>query len=686
MAYMGTAVVSGRATALVAAVGMDTELGRIASMLGEVEREPTPLQRQLASLGRALALAALGVVAVFFALGFLRGEPARLMFLTAVSMAVAAVPEGLPAVVTVGLALAAQRMLARRALIRRLPAVETLGSVTVICSDKTGTLTENRMTATELDAPEPPLLLAAAALCGDAFLDPEPGPDGRARAVGDPTEGALVAAAADAGLPKPGLERALPRRGEIPFDSARKRMVTLHALAGPPPAALRGALGPAATGAVFAKGSTAALLGICSSVWEGGRAEPLTEERRRRWTQADDRLARRGMRVLGAAFKPFSGSAPQRPDWERGLTFLGLAGLSDPPRAAARGAVDTCRAAGVRPVMITGDHPLTALSVAQSLGLAGNGRVVTGAELSGLDDAGLARAVRDASVFARVAPEHKLRIVTALQDLGEVVAMTGDGVNDAPALKKADIGVAMGLTGTDAAKEAAAMILLDDDFATIVAAVKEGRVVYDNVRKFVRYLMATNAGELWVMLLAPFLGLPLPLLPLQILWINLATDGLPALALGFEPAESDAMSRPPRRPGARLFDRGMAVHVLWVGLFMAAVCLAEGWLAHRAGRASWQTMVLVTMVFAQLGNALAVRSERTSFFALRPGGNLPLLGAVALTALAQLPILYAAPLRAVFHTVALTPVELAAAAALGTLVFWAAELEKALRRAATRGR
>lgn len=682
MAYMGTTIVAGRATAVVVAAGMGTELGRIAAMLSAVEPEPTPLQRQLAGLGRVLALAALGVVAVFFVAGLLRGEPARLMFLTAVSMAVAAVPEGLPAVVTVALALAAQRMLARRALIRRLPAVETLGSVSVICSDKTGTLTENRMTVAALEAGDEALLLAAGALCGDAFLDPEPGPDGRARAVGDPTEAAFVTAAADRGLAKTALERSFPRRGEVPFDSTRKRMVTVHALEGPPPEALSGAFDAAATGAVFAKGAAAALLEACDAVWEGGRAAPLTEEKRGALLEADARLARRGMRVLGAAFRPHSGPRPPREDWERGLVFLGLAGLQDPPRAAARGAVLTCRAAGIRPVMITGDHPLTALTIAEELGIADGGKVLTGAELSRLDDAGLAAAVERVSVFARVAPEHKLRIVTALQALGHVVAMTGDGVNDSPALKKADIGVAMGVTGTDAAKEASAMILLDDDFATIVAAVREGRVVYDNVRKFVRYLMATNAGELWVMLLAPFLGMPLPLLPLQILWINLVTDGLPALALGFEPAESDVMALPPRRPGARLFDAKMGVHVAWVGLFMAAVCLGEGWFELRAGHESWRTMVLLTLVFAQLGNALAVRSERSSVFTMGLGGNLPLLGAVALTALAQLPVVYSAALRGVFHTVALTPGELALSAVLGSTVFWAVEARKLLGRLA----
>ena len=696
MAYMGTTAVAGRGLALVVETGMATELGRIAALLGGVMREPTPLQRQLEGLGRVLAGAALGVVGVFFTLGLLRGEPMRLMFMTAVSMAVAAVPEGLPAVVTVALALAAQRMLARRALIRKLPAVETLGSVTVICTDKTGTLTENRMAASVLEAdgrrldlsaapktePDPAfaLLLAAGALCGDAVLEPEPDADGRFRAVGDPTEGAWVSAAAALGLAKPDLERVFPRVAEAPFDSGRKRMATVQRLAGEAPALLRAAFPGPASGAVFVKGSAAALLEVSTRVWTAGRAEPLTPESRRLLVEADDRLARRGMRVLGAAFRPLEGTIPEKAEWEQDLIFLGLAGLIDPPRPEAREAVRACRAAGIRPVMITGDHPLTAQSIAEDLGISAGEPVLTGPELARLSGAELEEAVGRTSVFARVAPEHKLRIVTALQTRGQVVAMTGDGVNDAPALQKADIGVAMGVTGTDVAKDASAMVLLDDNFATIVAAVREGRVVYDNIRKFVRYLMTTNSGELWLMLLAPFLGMPLPLLPLQILWINLLTDGLPALALGFEPAESDVMTLPPRRSDARIVDRGLARHVLWVGLLMALLCLGAGWLWWSAGRRSWQTLVLVSVICAQLGHALAIRSERASVFTLGFASNPVLLGSVALTALAQLAIVYAPPLSRFFHTVPLSAAELALCVAVGAAVFGAVEAEKCLLR------
>ena len=686
MVYMGTAIAAGRGLAVVTETGMRTELGRIAESISTMEREPTPLQRRLEHLSRTLAVVAVAIAAVFFLLGILRGESFRLMLMTAVSMAVAAVPEGLPAVATLVLAIAAQRMFKRHALIRKLTAVETLGSVTVICSDKTGTLTENRMTVTALDvagrrldlaadgpakAAEDPalaLLLTAGALCNDAALE-----------LGDPTEVAMVVAAAACGLPKTALEKAFPRVSELPFDSERKRMNTVHALVpGELTESLRTAFPAGTTGAVFAKGSVDQLLTVCSGAWLEGRAQPLTESLRGRIRRADDDLARQGMRVLGGAFRLSVGDG--KDDADRDLVFIGLAGLIDPPRPEAAAAVKTCRAAGIRPVMITGDHPLTAASIAGKLGISDGGRVLTGQELAKMSVAELEGVVDEVSVYARVSPEHKLKIVAALKNRGHIVAMTGDGVNDAPALKKADIGVAMGITGTDVAKEAAAMVLLDDDFATIVAAVKEGRVVYDNILKFLKFLMATNAGELWLMLLAPILGMPLPLLPLQILWVNLATDGLPALALGLEPPEGGVMDRPPRDPQEKLLGRRMAPHILWVGLLMAALCLGIGGYHWKASHPAWQTMVLTTLVFGQLFHVMAIRSERQSLFSMGILTNQALLGAVSLTALAQLALTYAPALQGVFGTSPLSAGELAACVLLSSLVFWAVELEKWFKR------
>ena len=596
MAYMGTVVTYGRGVTVVVETGMQTELGNIADMIQSVEREPTPLQRRLEQLGRGLAFAALGIVAIVFVLGLLRGEDMRLMFLTAISMAVAAIPEGLPAVVTIALALGAQRMLKRQSLIRKLPAVETLGSVDVICSDKTGTLTENRMTVTVLDvlgetqtvdaflrkgtpmldsdlaSIEQPrirslgLLVKAATLCNDAVLEHIQDEDDYFRALGDPTEGALVVAAAQLGMLKPDLEIRWPRVAEVPFTSERKRMTTIHqamVLPNQTDAPWRDAPFVA-----FGKGSVDGLLDIASHVWSGDEAIQLTSELRQRILTANDSLAQDGQRVLGVVFRPLS-ALPEKLDEDEiecNATFVGLIGMIDPPRPEVKAAVQTCKTAGIRPVMITGDHPLTALSIARKLGIADDGRAITGRELEELSVDELETLVETTSVYARVSPEHKLKIVQALQNKGHIVAMTGDGVNDAPALKKADIGVAMGITGTDVSKEAADMVLLDDNFATIVAAVKEGRTIYDNIRKFIKYTMTSNSGEIWVMLLAPFMGMPLPLLPLQILWINLVTDGLPGLALGVEPAEKGTMRRSPFHPKENIFGRGMGRHILWVGL------------------------------------------------------------------------------------------------------------------------
>ncbi len=709
MVYMGTMITYGRGSAVITETGMRTELGRIATMIQTVEREATPLQRRLQQLGRGLAVAALGIVALVFVLGLMRGEEPRLMFLTAISMAVAAVPEGLPAVVTIALALGTQRMLKRRALVRKLLAVETLGSVTVICSDKTGTLTENRMTVTVLDVAgrtlnlteklrdgrpvlgegrafddqvdaNLQLLLAGSALCNDAVLEPrEEG--GGLRAVGDPTEGALVVAAAYFGLMKEDLERDLPRVGEIPFTSERKRMTTVHQTPGDRAQELPWlpATGPYLA---FTKGAVDGLLDISSRVWVSGRVQPLDDSWRARIQKAHDRLAEDGMRVLGVAFRPVD-ELPQEGDeeqLERDLIFVGLLGMIDPPRPEAKDAVRICRVAGIRPVMITGDHPLTARHIARELGIAGDDRVLTGVDLELMSVDELQALVEEVAVYARVSPEHKLKIVEALQRRGHVVAMTGDGVNDAPALKKADIGVAMGINGTDVSKEAADMVLLDDNFATIVAAVEEGRTIYDNIRKFIKYTMTSNSGEIWVMLLAPFLGMPLPLLPLQILWVNLVTDGFPGLALTVEPAERGVMRRPPYNPRESIFARGMGRHILVVGLVMGLVSLVMGYAMWGRGDPTWQTMVFTTLTLSQMGQALAVRSGRDSLFTIGLLSNKLMLGAVLLTLSLQLALIYVPPLQEIFRTVPLPPGHLALSLGLSTVVFWWVEVEKWLMR------
>ena len=696
--FLGTTVVHGRAIAVATGTGRDTELGGIARMLSGVRREPTPLQRRMADLGRSLALLALAIVAVIFGMGLLRGEDPALLFLTAVSLAVAAIPEGLPAVVTVTLALGSQRMLARRALIRKLPAVETLGSVTVICSDKTGTLTRNRMDVSEIlsagwrivfaaDAPPPEwpsphaLLAAACVLCSDAVL-PEAG--GRPAPLGDPTEIALLAAAAGAGLSKEALERSFPRVAEVPFTPERKRMATAHAVTngGSPPAdgTDRGlsAVLPAVAGAagfVAAKGAADMLLPHCIAEWTDRGALPLDPAGRERILSETAAMAGRGLRVLGVAFRTVAMPPAGVPagELEEGLTFLGLVGMIDPPRPEAEAAVRTCREAGIRPVMITGDHPRTALAVARSLGIGRDDTVVSGAELSGMAAGELAAVVRRTDVYARVSPGDKLAIVSALQADGHIVAMTGDGVNDAPALRKADIGVAMGVGGTDVAREAADMILTDDNFATIVAAVGEGRVIYDNVRKFILYILASNVGEILVMLLGPLLGMPLPLLPLQILWINLLTDGLPALALGVEPAEGDAMRRPPRSPAEGVLTRGTWAYVLCVGALLGVLCLAVALPLYRAGDPSWRTALFTTLTFAQMAHVVGIRSLRETLFRRGILTNRPLLLAVVATVLLQVAVVYAPPLQGIFRTVPLLPRTLALCASASAAFLLALE-------------
>jgi Ca2+-transporting ATPase len=710
MIYMGTVVTYGRGVAIVTDTGMETELGNIAEMLQSVTRESTPLQRRLDRLGKTLAWLTLVIIGIVFVLGILRDEDLQLMLLTGISMAVAAIPEGLPAVVTITLALGSRRMLRRHALIRKLPAVETLGSVTVICSDKTGTLTENRMTVTVLDVAGeerdvdtlldegtaildaefdttalPPqrslgLLLRAASLCNDAILQPAKDGQRGLRALGDPTEGALVVAAAQLGVLKTVLEERLPRVAEIPFSSERKRMMTIHQVVKVPDPSL--APWHDAPYVAFTKGAVDNVLDITTNVWDGSSAVPLGQEMTSRIIESNDRLANMGHRVLGLAFRPVE-EVPDsgiEEELERDLTFVGLIGMLDPPRPEVKEAVATSRNAGIRPIMITGDHPLTAKHIANELGISANGHSLTGMDLTAMPAAELKNHLDDVSVFARVSPKHKLEIVKALQDKGEVVAMTGDGVNDAPALKKADIGVAMGITGTDVSKEASDMVLLDDNFATIVAAVEEGRVIYDNIRKFIKYILSSNTGEIWVMLVAPFLGMPLPLLPLQILWINLVTDGLPGLALAVEPAEKGTMKRRPYEPGESVFSRGIGRQIIWIGILMGVVSLAIGYFAYvdqgRTTGGTWRTMIFTTLTLAQMGNALATRSNRDSLFTIGLFTNRVMLGAVLLTFALQLAVIYLPFLQRLFKTSALSGAELLICLLLSSVVFWATEIEK----------
>ncbi len=712
MVYMGTFVTAGRGQAVVTATGMRTELGRIASLVQTVQREPVPLQRRLGHLGQRLAAIALFLVAVIFTLGLLRGEELKLMFLTAVSIGVAAIPEGLPAIVTIALTLGAQRMLRRKVLIRKLSAVETLGSVTVICSDKTGTLTENQMTVATLNLADRTLefpsflqsstvdgasveemrrsgfglLLAGGALCNDAIQKPNGKQPGLIVILGDPTEAALVIAANDLGLSKSELEGLMPRVGEIPFTSERKRMTTVHRMPTVPPPFPLEAAARHSTGGIpfvaFTKGAPGELLRASDTVWIDGKIERLSDSLRERLTQATDHLAGKGMRVLGVAFR-YLDSLPALMDdetIERDLTFVGIVGMIDPPRREVAAAVATCGAAGIRPVMITGDHLLTAKYIAEQLGITHDGEIIAGPQLDRLSSDQLKRSAGRTSVYARVSPEHKLRIIQALQERGEIVAMTGDGVNDAPALKRADIGVAMGVTGSDVAKETADMVLLDDNFATIVAAVEEGRVIYDNVRKFIKYILATNSGEIWVMLVAPFLGMPLPLLPLQILWMNLVTDGFPALALAMEPAEYGTMRRPPYHPKENILGRGMGRHIIWVGILMACLSVSVGYGYWRVNHPNWQTMLFTTLTLSQMAHVMAIRSERGSLFQIGLLSNKPLLAAVMLTIGLQLGLIYVPFLRGVFKTMALSPHDLGLSILLSSSVFAAVELEKWLMR------
>lgn len=673
LAFKSSLVTRGRSTGVVVATGLETEIGRIAELLQSEAGVKTPLQVRLARFGRYLALAVLAICAVVFIAGLLQGQPALLMFMTAVSLAVAAIPEALPAVVTISLALGARKLIKHHALVRNLPAVETLGSVTYICTDKTGTLTENRMTVelffaagerhASLPGPEANVTWAE---LGQALALNNDIAEKDGKAAGEPTELALFKAAEQAGFNKVELEKIKPRLGVIPFDSKRKQMSTLH---------------QSEEGVVaYIKGAPERVLVQCTGAMASSEATTFEPES---VLAEAEQLANEGYRVLALARREFS-SLPEPLEAEaveQDLTFMGLVALIDPPRAEVPQAVADCLTAGITPVMITGDHPGTAMAIAQRLGIAKNDQaMLTGDELAELSDENFAHRVESIRVYARVTPKQKLRIVKALQVNGEFVAMTGDGVNDAPALKRAGIGIAMGQKGTDVAREASDMVLLDDNFATIVRAIRAGRRIFDNIRKFIKDTMSSNSGEIWTLFLAPFIGLPIPLLPIHILWINLVTDGLPGLAFSAEPAEPGIMNRAPRPPEENIFAHGMWQHILWTGLFVGGISIAAmAWAISREVE-YWQTVVFTVLTVSQLFHSLAVRSESASLFRIGLFTNLPMLGAVLLTLLLQLAVIYTPALNTIFHTQPLPMFDLAVCLVMSSLVLFAVEIEKWLVR------
>jgi P-type Ca2+ transporter type 2C len=711
MAFQGTEVIQGRGTLLITSTAMATELGRVASMLEGVEVEPTPLQQRMGHLGNVLVTGALVLVAIVVGLGLLQGGELTKLLNTSLSMAVAVVPEGLPAVITVTLALGTQRMVKRHALIRKLPAVETLGSVTTICSDKTGTLTQNKMIVetiytsqfvtqisgkgyepkgkftisrntgdqihTDLkvdDAVEVVSLLTACVVCNDAHL--QQNGEGEWAIIGDPTEGALLTVAAKAELEQAVLNVTMNRVAEVPFSSERKRMSVVCE-------------GSDHTHTIFTKGSPELVLACCDRIQIDGEFVPITESHRAAALAQNDQLAANGIRVLGFASDQIAAlpDLAKLESLENNLVWLGLVGMRDAPRAEVADAVAICRKAGIRPVMITGDHQLTAKAIARDLGITQeHDRVVTGQELEKMSDSDLDNIVIDTNVYARVAPEHKLRIVQSLQRQGEFVAMTGDGVNDAPALKQANIGIAMGITGTDVSKEASDMVLLDDNFATIVAATEEGRVVYTNIRRFIKYILGSNIGEVLTIAAAPLLSLPdVPLTPLQILWMNLVTDGLPALALAVEPPEPDIMERPPYNPKESIFSRGLGSYMIRIGIVFGFLTILLMEISYNTPEDStwhqhWKTIVFTTLCLAQMGHALAVRSDLRLLIQLNPFSNPFLLGAVVVTTLLQLVLLYVEPIRNFFGTDALTLPELAVCFGFSALMLVWIESEKLVIR------
>lgn len=645
MAFKGTAVTNGNAKGVVVATGMKTELGNVAGMLDKAESE-TPLQKRLKDVSKKLTFIILGLCAVFFLTGYLRGDDISHILLTSISLAVAAIPEALPAVITVSLALGARKLAGKNVLIRKLQAVETLGSVTFICTDKTGTLTKNEMMVKEVWSEEDKKeqLLQAMSLNQDVKQQ-------EGKTMGDPTEIAMLNYAQQ----QPSLKRV----AEIPFDSDRKAMTTVHEKDGKL--------------WVITKGASES---VVEMLGDNADKENIQKE--------TERLSAAGMRVIAFAGKEIHHipKDPKAEETETGLDFIGLAGLIDPPRPEATKSIQQCKAAGIIPVMITGDHPLTAASIAKEIGIIDNEeqKVMTGKELAAIDDAGFEKDIEKIRVYARVSPEQKLKIVDSLQKKGHFVSMTGDGVNDAPSLKKANIGVAMGITGTDVSKEAAHMILLDDNFSSIIGAVKEGRRIYDNLRKFVKYIFTGNTAEIVTLFVAPLIGLPIPLLPVHILWVNLITDGLPALALSTEPSEKNIMQRPPRHPNESIFAKGLGIHILWVGFFVGALTIAAQYYLIERQVAHWQTLVFTVLCFAQLWHVIAIKSETASVFSTGIFNNKPLLLAVIGTIGLQLAVVYVPFLNSYFHTEPLTAMELLIAFGISSITFIVVEIEKIFKR------
>jgi P-type Ca2+ transporter type 2C len=715
--YQGTEVLVGRGEAVVTKTGMDTELGKIAAQIQGVENEPTPLQKRISQLGDVLVKGSLVLVAIVVVGGMIPSllvgkfemKLFRELVEVSLSMAVAVVPESLPAVITITLALGTQRMVKRNALIRKLPAVETLGSVTTICSDKTGTLTQNKMVVQRVETLQQSLsvigegydpngkfqaqgkdvdlancadvtrMLWGCTLCNDAVLEWR---DNQWQIVGDPTEGAMVVLAEKGGVDRASSTQTLPRMAEFPFDSDRKRMSVVCAQE---------------SGYItFVKGSPESILERCVGAVFGPEPELMSAAHRDRIIQQNSDLATKGLRVLGLAYREVPEIPASEEAAESELLWLGLVGILDAPRPEVRDAVAKCQTAGIRTVMITGDHQLTAQAIAEDLGIAAVGsKAISGRELATMSDLDLQEVVESTNVYARVSPEHKLRIVQALRKRGHLVAMTGDGVNDAPALKQADIGVAMGITGTDVSKEASDMILLDDNFASIVAATEEGRVVYTNIRRFIKYILGSNIGEVLVIAAAPLIGLGgVPLSPLQILWMNLVTDGLPALALAVEPPEPNVMQRAPFDPKESIFARGLGAYMIRFGVVFGVVTIIMMKIAYdythsatypKAGitgaQDTWKTMVFTTLCLAQMVHALAIRSNSQLLIELNPFTNPYLLGAVSVTTLLQLSLIYFLPFQSFFGTHALDWLELGVCIGFSMLMLLWVEGEKLYNRA-----
>jgi P-type Ca2+ transporter type 2C len=660
MAFKGALVTNGRAKGVVTATGMQTELGKIAGML-QVKEAATPLQIRMDTFGKRLSYIILLICFLLFITGVLRGENPFAILLLSVSLAVAAIPEALPALITVALAQGAARLARKNALVRKLPAVETLGSVTFICTDKTGTLTENRMRVVErYEHPASTALHpdVSAFLLGTA-LNHDVAFDEKDQLIGEATELAIVedvVSVHSGQLLRQWGER-FPRVAALPFDSDRKAMTTVHHFDG--------------RYLVLTKGAGETLIEDLADPQEAALLRDVSEQ----WADRGIRVLAYGWRILDALPEPFHYQTV-----EQQLHFAGLVGLMDPARTSVKQAIQECKTAGIRPVMITGDHPATAKAIAREIGILDDqSLVLTGVQLQQLSDAAFEQQIEKTAVYARVSPDQKLRIVQTLQRIGHFAAMTGDGVNDAPSLKAANIGVAMGINGSDVSKEAAHLILLDDNFATIVKAVKEGRRIFDNIRKFVKYIMTCNGAEIWTIFLAPLLSMPMPLLPIHILWINLVTDGLPALALASEKAEKDIMKRPPRATNESLFSDGTGYHIIWVGVFMAGVTLStQAWALHQQ-LAHWQTMVFTVLSMAQLGHVMGIRSDRRFLFQQGLFSNLPLLGAVALTFTLQMSVIYVPFLNEIFKTDPLSLFELAICLGAALLVFHAVEAEKWVR-------